>query len=46
MVSYAELGSDPSIGSDQESGCDIVCFDRLHFNSILQSSFGSKNLAN
>ena len=24
MVSHTELGSDPPIGSDQESGCDIV----------------------
>ena len=24
MVSHPELDSDPSIGSDRESGCDIV----------------------
>ena len=24
MVSHPELGSDPPIGSDRESGCDIV----------------------
>ena len=25
MVSHPELGSDPPIGSDRESGCDIFC---------------------
>ena len=24
MVSHPELGSDPPIGSDQESGCDMI----------------------
>ena len=24
MVSHPELGSDPPIGSDRESGCDII----------------------
>ena len=29
MVSHPKLGSDPPIGSDRESGCDIVCYNDI-----------------
>ena len=35
MVSYPETGSDPPIGSDQESGCDTLI---LYLNVIVTVS--------
>ena len=38
MVSHPELGSDPPIGSDRESGCDkylVARFSRLRLLSQL-----------
>ena len=35
MVSHPELGSDPPIGSDRESGCDNICASRGNFLSNL-----------
>ena len=39
MVSHPELGSDPPIGSDLESGCDTFAF--LYLYPIMRSSSGS-----
>ena len=39
MVSHPELGSDPPIGSDRESGCDTPCDFDDDSDSLPSTSF-------